>query len=147
MGCVSPPSQSPCKARGLFLMHMAEQKRATKTYTERERLGTLFLALREGVVSASRTTKVPQRTIYQWFEDAGGVAEVRGFVSERAVVALSRAEAAVCEEVVRRAAMMGDNDLMITFRELLRVRAESAGAIAGAAAQTNVSTTVVNINE
>ncbi len=107
----------------------------------------MLLALREGVVVAAEKTETPEPTIYTWFQQAGGLAEVRSFVEAASAVTLSRAEQAVYEEVERRlrGGKMPDTELMTTFRRLVEARlvpATGEGAQAGAAAQAVVKTEI-----
>ncbi len=125
-------------------------KRKTRTYSETERLGAMTVALRDGVVAASKATQIPQRTLNQWFYDAGGLAEIRAYASAAADRSLSMAELAVCNEVARRAGLkeMADDELMTTFRALVTARATAtatAGAAAGAEAGAQASASVINV--
>ncbi|MEX2392764.1 MAG: hypothetical protein WD904_14355 [Dehalococcoidia bacterium] len=87
---------------------------------------------------------MPERTLYEWLEAAGGIAEIRNLANARAELSLSEAEKALCEEVARRMRLgkMSDDELMRSFRALLEVHgrqpANSTGAAAGAQAAVNV---------
>lgn len=118
-------------------------------YTETQILGTLLIAIREGVPTAARVTKVPQRTIYNWFDERGGLAEIRNYVNIRADHALSAASEAIANEVLRRAegGKIADEDLMETFRTILGLKVKGDGAGADAAAQANAHVWNINVNE
>ena len=112
-------------------------------YTEAERVGTMALALERSVATVSEQVKIPERTIYEWFEQAGGIAEVRAFTDAARGKALSEASRVLCDEVAKRgrAGDLPTDELMTTFREMLRSEADThggseaaAGAQAGATA-------------
>lgn len=50
-----------------------------RTYTETEKIGTMLLALEQGVPHAAKVTNTPEPTLYQWFQSAGGLSEIRSF--------------------------------------------------------------------
>lgn len=144
---------------------MPMKKKATRpkrVYTDFERVAVMTIALRDGIVRASVATQTPERTIYSWFADAGGLAEIRNFAVMAADHALSTAEVAICNEVARRAGLeggfagafagMSDGELMLTFRALVEARATakataSAGAAAGAQANAQIHNWTVTIKE
>lgn len=103
--------------------------RRKREYGDAEKQADLLLALRDGVAAASEALNIPERTIYTWFERAGGLAEIRAFLDTAARVALSLAEQSVCEEVERRAkaGQLSDGELMATFRKLIEARSGPRG--------------------
>lgn len=120
-----------------------------KQWSETEKLGAIVIAVRDGVQDAARRLGVPDRTIYCWLQDAGGIAEVRALANIRAEEGLSMAERAVYDAVAKRLAknQIGDEDLLRTFRALIEARTEQAPQQAQAAAQANVHVHTVTINE
>ena len=96
---------------------MTEQQ----SYTPTEKIGTMLIALRDGVVAASEQTKTPQTTIYTWFQEGGGIVEVRSFAEAAERVSLVQAKTAMYDEVRRRmhAKEISEEQLMTTFRKVL----------------------------
>lgn len=52
-------------------------RRRRQSYSELERTTALMTASLVGVASASKDLGIPKRTIYQWFEEAGGYGPMR----------------------------------------------------------------------
>ena len=107
----------------------------TRSYTETEKLGTMLMALEHGVPVAVEQRNVPERTIYQWFEQAGGLTEIRKVSDEARIHAIAEAGRALCVEVTKRVGKLSDDDLMITYRKLLEAEATPSGAGIQAGAQ------------
>lgn len=131
----------------------SKPKRVTRTYTQAEKLGAIVIAVRDGVGEASRLMKLPDRTIYCWLQEAGGVAEVRALANMRAEEALSRAEQSVYEEIETRmkAHVAPDPELHTTFRTLIKSRlgdghTETTNPNPGSAANAQVAVHNWNIN-
>ena len=130
---------------------MTAKARPKRQYTQAERLGAIVIAVRESVPAACRTLNIAERTLYQWLEEAGGIAEVRSLANMRAEEAVSGAIAAVCNEIQRRQSSLDQEQLMMTLRKVIEAGAEGgpgvkAGASAGAAANAQVAVHNWNIN-
>ena len=82
----------------------------------------MLVALRAGVPAAVQQSGVPERTIYQWFQNMGGLAEIRSVANAAADQALSLAGQAICEEVSRRVQDLSDPDLLGAFRAVAAAR-------------------------
>ncbi len=112
-----------------------------RTYTETEKIGTMLLALRHGVAEAVNAVGVPERTVYQWFEDSGGIAAVRKFADNASGFTIATAAQAVAMEVQRRAEAgnLPADELLETYRALLPKEAPlSATTQAGAQANAAI---------
>ncbi len=92
-----------------------------KSYSSAERMGIMMLAVQEGVPHTAEKFKMPERTIYSWFREEGGIAEVRAYVESKASASFMRAIDAACNEVVKRLANATDEQVMVTFRKMLEV--------------------------
>jgi hypothetical protein len=108
-----------------------------RSYTETEKIGTMLLALRDGVVKAGEQTETPTLTIYQWFRDAdpGGIEAIRRFTDAATDNALLDAKRALFVEVARRcdAGEMDQAQLMVTFRSMIEEETKQAVAPLAAA--------------
>lgn len=117
--------------------------RKVRTYTETERVGVMLMALKDGAYQVAEDLGIPVRTIYAWFDDAGGLAQIRTFVNEAETQSMSNARRAICEEIISRAGKMSNDDLGVTFRKMLEEGGPgAAGVQVGAAAQAVIQVNV-----
>ena len=127
---------------------MTTKARPKRQYTQAERLGAIVIAVRESVPAACRTLNIAERTLYQWLEEAGGIAEVRSLANMRAEEAVSGAITAVCNEIQRRQSSLDQEQLMMTLRKVIEAGAEGSTnqRVVGAAANAQVAVHNWNIN-
>jgi len=123
--------------------------RPSRSYSDFERVAVMSIALTHGIAYAVKATKTPERTVYSWFADAGGLAEIRNFANMAAENSVAKAEQALCDEVARRL-LLEDTDtdqLLITYRKLLETRANvaAAGSSSSAAAGSSANAQVINV--
>lgn len=71
----------------------------SRSYTDREKFAAMHTALEIGVARTVEITGVPQRTLYHWFSDEGGLAEVRSLVQAQTEQSLSSSIMAICRRV------------------------------------------------
>lgn len=117
---------------------------ATKrSYSETEKIGTMLMALNEGVPVAAQRTETPMPTIYEWFNEGGGILKVRSFLESAMLNAGFAAKRAVYDEVVKRAPQAQDTEVFVTFREMMREAAGQGPAAAQAGAQAAATLQVV----
>lgn len=118
-------------------------KRTVRHYTDTERLGLMFMALRDGTKAVEEREHVPATTIRSWFEaSGGGIIEVRRWLEEQTEGDYLRAERAIYDEVIRRTKGMDRKDLMVTFRKFIEARALPPPPLALAGAQAVAKTEV-----
>jgi hypothetical protein len=111
-----------------------------RSYTETEKIGTMLLALEQGVAATVEQTAIPRPTIYEWFRSSGGLPAVRTFLEETVFSAKSKAMCAVYDAIRRSAD--GDSlsaEMVEALGKLVVDRAEAkAAAQAGAQATLQV---------
>lgn len=116
---------------------------AKRSYTEIEKIGTMLLALQEGVHVAAERGGMPEKTVYTWFYHAGGLKQIREFSLEATGEAILRAKRAFFDEVQR---VLGDKQvtpaqLIESFVQVLGQEAE-ANTPQAAAAQAGAQATL-----
>ena len=121
---------------------MTAMAKDQKDYSETEKIGTMLIALAEGVAVAARKTDTSSSTIYHWFEESGGIGNIRAFTEAATQDALLTANRAVYEAVAKRVGDLSDTDLMTTFRKMIEVEAAGRGE-SGPAAVAQAGATAI----
>jgi len=104
----------------------AKPKGRQRKYTAPERLGYMMLALQTSSEQVEAEYKVPARTIRQWFDAAGGIAECRRWLEAEVLTSYLQSRRAVFQAVMDRAPDLGEEQLMETYRKMV-TPAESHG--------------------
>lgn len=111
-----------------------------RSYTETEKIGTMLLALEQGVAATVEQTSVPRPTIYEWFRSSGGLPAVRTFLDETVFSAKAKAMSAVYDAIRRSAE--GDKLGPEMVDALSKLVVERADLRAQAAAQAGAQATL-----
>lgn len=116
-------------------------------YPGPERLGLMFLAMRDGVYATAREHGVPTRTLASWFVEYGSLPAVQDWLRAETLGSFLRAEQSIYRELERRLPDWPNDEMGMTVRALINARvtipAEQAReAQPQAAAQANVTVTI-----
>lgn len=91
-----------------------------RKYTDTERLGLMFMALRDGTTAVSEAHGVPVQTIRSWFRrDTNGISEMRQWLHGQVTDSFLRSQCSVYTEVERRTQDLSEEELMETYRALV----------------------------
>jgi hypothetical protein len=97
---------------------MAKSKKR-RVYTDTERLGLMFMALRDGTTDVSEAHGVSVATIRSWFRrDVDGITEMRQWLREHVGQSFLRSQSSIYAEVERRTRELSEEELMETYRAL-----------------------------
>ncbi len=93
-------------------------------YTDTERLGLMFLALRDGVPETCQRTGIPATTLHTWFQRFSGdtLGAVRAFLNEETEGDYLRAIRAFYAEGIKRAPTLSDKLVVDTLHRLVEGR-------------------------
>ena len=117
------------------------------TYPGPERLGLMFLAMRDGVYATAREHGVPTRTLASWFVEYGSLPAVQEWLRAETLGSFLRCEQSLYRELERRLPDWPNDELGMTLRALVNARAvipaeQAREAQPIAAAQANVTVTI-----
>ena len=126
-----------------------------RTYSNFERVAVMTVALKVGVIKAAAATRTPESTIYDWFTNAGGIAEIRRFADMAKDQTLSTFEKAVYDEATRRVgldeltdgAIFGLAETLIKTKSVVDAAAAGSSASAAAGASANAQVIQVTVKE
>lgn len=104
----------------------AKPKRHQRRYTAPERLGYMMLAIETSSEQVEAKYHVPSRTIRQWFDDVGGIAECRRWLETQALASYLQSRRAVFDAVTARVSEGDFAEVMETYRKMV-APAESHG--------------------
>lgn len=106
-------------------------------YTQAQRQAVMLLALETSVTKASEQHGVPVSTLYSWFENGGGLAEIRRISEESMLRAQREAGQAVFDAVAKkaRAGELPDSELVDAFGALIAGHAKVAASASSPASE------------
>ena len=134
LGLVTPLDPSPKAGR-----------RRRQSYSELERTTALMTASLVGVATASENLGIPRRTIYTWFEEAGGFGPMRDAARNALGATMYATGMMACVELNKRIPGMDVKQLLDTLKVVTAGAAKShvAEDDRNAAAQENVIQVVI----
>ena len=91
-----------------------------------ERMAVMFFALQTSVELAAEEYGVHKDSIYRWFKEEGGLAEVRAYIAARVETSLHHTIDLFLQDLPRRLETLDDETYFDTFQALLN-SAEKAG--------------------
>jgi hypothetical protein len=92
------------------------------------RLGIMLVAIQDGVPSTAEQFDIPERTIYGWFAQEGGLTAVREYAQAAASNSFTKLIQKACDELYSRMEEASDDELFASFRKMLDT-AEEAGLV------------------
>ena len=87
------------------------EKRVTRSYTDLERTIALMLASTIGGTEAAKQLDYPERTVFDWMEKHGGVAELREAARSTLSHSLYYTAVTFCNELVSRVDSMSTEEI------------------------------------
>jgi len=119
-------------------------RRRRQSYTELERTTALMTASLVGVATASGDLGIPKRTIYQWFEEAGGYGPMRDAARTALGATMYATAMTACVELGERVPDMDTKQLLATIKAMTASAAKSCADETPAGAATNAIRVVVS---
>lgn len=95
-------------------------------YKSHERMGIMFFAIQTSVEEAAEVAGVTKDTIYRWFQEEGGIVQIKEYVQSKVEVSLHETIDLFLGELPNRLEGMSNKEYFSTFRELLHA-GEKAG--------------------
>lgn len=114
---IIPPFQQPSDATAVV---------ESEPYPRHMRLGIMLVAIQDGVPSTAQQFDIPERTIYGWFAQEGGLTAVREYAQSAAENSFTKLIQKACDELYSRMEDASDDELFASFRKMLDT-AEGAG--------------------
>ena len=94
------------------------KRKRRQSYSEIERTTALMTAALVGVKQASDDLGIPKRTIYTWFDEAGGYGPMRDAARTAIGATMFAAAMVVCVELIERIPSMDVNQLLEVLKVL-----------------------------
>ena len=102
---------------------------AQPTYSEEEKFALMYLCIQSSVKVVSLNEQIPERTLYAWMRQVGGIEKIRSFVASQAEVSFYNLINETAQEIRLRLNDASSEELFETFRKMMDV-ADRAGIAA-----------------
>ena len=120
------PTKEEMEAQPGTEIYVPEDNPVAAIKSRAERMGIMFFALQTSIEQAAEEYAVAKDTIYRWFKEEGGLAEVRAFLASKVEASLHSTIDMFLKDMPRRLKGLDDEEYFDTFRTLL-ASAEKAG--------------------
>ena len=116
-------------------------------YSESQKLGAMLLGLEQNVTAAAESTGINRTTIYRWYEESGGLQQIKTVSAAQVHHASAVASVAVAQRVKANADSdtIPPKELMDGFRAIVQPAPSTSGNSPPAQAAAFIQVTVPGI--